>query len=115
MLSCGLSPELSLYDVLIEGLCKVKHTDVALCLYMKMKQSGIMPDIIIVTNLVSCISEERQLASLVGDVQENSDARDIIVIFNVILNSFLNNGSVKTAYNLLLRTLEENLECVVMG
>ncbi|CAM8955047.1 unnamed protein product [Rhodiola kirilowii] len=114
MLSCGLSPDLALYGVLIEGLCKRKHTDVALCLYVKMKQSGLVPDVRILTNLVSCISEDRQLASLVGDIEESNDAKDIITIFNAILNSFVNNGSIKKAYNLLLKVMGDQSECVVM-
>uniref|UniRef100_A0A7N0TMX2 Pentatricopeptide repeat-containing protein n=1 Tax=Kalanchoe fedtschenkoi TaxID=63787 RepID=A0A7N0TMX2_KALFE len=114
MLRCGNSPDLPLYDVLIEGLCKIKRVDIALCLYMKMKQSGISPDVKIHTNLASSISDGEQLSSLVDDIEESNDANDMITIFNAILNSFVDKGSIMKAYNLLLTMMGDQPKGVAL-
>ena len=61
MWSSGFSVDVSLFYVLIGGLCKNKELEKAFCLYEEMKGLGIRPDAGVLAKLVSCCSSEGEM------------------------------------------------------
>ncbi|XP_050891493.1 putative pentatricopeptide repeat-containing protein At5g08310, mitochondrial [Lathyrus oleraceus] len=99
----GFTPDVSLYDVLIGGLCKIKDSDGALSLLSKMKESGVKPDIGIFTKLISSFSDDKSMVSkLLKEILEGEeDEKTLVLIYNAILTCYVNDGSMDEAYRLI--------------
>ncbi|KAK9275891.1 hypothetical protein L1049_023165 [Liquidambar formosana] len=100
MQKLGFAPDIALYDVLIGGLCKNEELQEALHLYSDMKESGIHPDVGILTKLISSFPEET-IVQLIAERQDDLDAEAMVLLYNSVLNGFVNKGSIDKAYRLL--------------
>jgi pentatricopeptide repeat protein len=101
MKKSGFTPDISLYDVIIGGLCVNKDVKKALCLYSEMKGFKIQPDVKIVTKLISSFSKEEELTCFFEEMHEDMDPKASTLLYNSVLNSLVDNGSVHKAYHLL--------------
>ncbi|KAE9618518.1 hypothetical protein Lal_00047233 [Lupinus albus] len=101
MLKAGFFPDISLYDVLIGGLCRNKEADKALGLISEMKEFGIQPDVGIVTKLLSSFSDRSMIVKLLEEIPEEEDDKTVVLIYNAILNGYVDDGSTDEAYHLL--------------
>ncbi|KAL0355173.1 UNVERIFIED_CONTAM: putative pentatricopeptide repeat-containing protein, mitochondrial [Sesamum radiatum] len=91
------------------GLCKNREMGKALMLYTHMKESGISPDVQIISQLLSCISEERDMVQLLEDSWINLDMVNRLLLYNSVLTSLVNGGNVDKAYHLLKATTVSGL------
>lgn len=101
MKKLGFALDVSIYDVLIGGLCKKNDIDNAWCLYSEMKELGIQPDFGIFMNLLSSCSDEGKMIRILEEAQEEINKEAMVLLYNSVLNGFVNKGSVDKAYQLL--------------
>ncbi|XP_057806831.1 putative pentatricopeptide repeat-containing protein At5g08310, mitochondrial [Salvia miltiorrhiza] len=101
MIKHGYLPDVSIYYVLIRGLCKNKAIAKALVLYEHMRESGIPPDVKIISQLLSCILDERDMIQLLEDALTDLDVGRRLWLFNSILKDLVNGGYADKAYCLL--------------
>ncbi|XP_058774915.1 putative pentatricopeptide repeat-containing protein At5g08310, mitochondrial [Vicia villosa] len=99
----GFTPDVSLYNVLIGGLCKINDSDGALSLLSEMKESGVKPDIGIYTKLISSFSDDiGMLSKLLKEILEREeDEKTLVLIYNALLTCYVNDGSMGEAYRLI--------------
>ncbi|KAJ1400139.1 Tetratricopeptide-like helical domain superfamily [Sesbania bispinosa] len=105
MRKAGFTPDVSLYDVLIGGLCRNKDTHKALSLLLEMKEFGVTPDVGIYTKLMSSFSDRSMIVKLLEEIPEEEDDQTLVLIYNALLTSHVNNGLMGEAYYLLLQMM----------
>ncbi|XAR56037.1 hypothetical protein NMG60_11036324 [Bertholletia excelsa] len=101
MQKLGFTPDISIYDVLIGALCKTKELGKAVHLFLEMEKLGICSDIEILTKLVSSFPGEREILQLIERREEDLDAESMLLLYNSVMSSLVNSGSVDAAYHLL--------------
>ncbi|XP_068648491.1 putative pentatricopeptide repeat-containing protein At5g08310, mitochondrial [Aristolochia californica] len=106
MKELGFSKHLSLYSVLIDGFCRQKQLGKVLTLYNEMRESGISPDVSVIVTLVSFFGGEGEWDSVNRLLEETAaflDEKDIVSIYNSILQGLVNN-SLENEASCLIRT-----------
>ncbi|OIT34216.1 PREDICTED: putative pentatricopeptide repeat-containing protein At5g08310, mitochondrial [Nicotiana attenuata] len=101
MRKMGFVLDISVYGVLIEELSRNSETEKAMQLYEEMNDSGVRPDIKILTELISCVRDERDMIQIVEERYESLDLKDRISLYNAVLKGLINNGSTDKAHHLL--------------
>ncbi|XP_059309217.1 putative pentatricopeptide repeat-containing protein At5g08310, mitochondrial [Lycium ferocissimum] len=109
MRKMGFVLDISVYGVLIEELCKNKEIEKAMQLYEDMNVSGVRPDIKILSDLLSCVRDERDMIRIVEERYESLDPKAKMLLYNSVLKGLINNGSTDKAYRLLCAST--GLEC----
>ncbi|KAM3281321.1 putative pentatricopeptide repeat-containing protein, mitochondrial [Capsicum chacoense] len=101
MKKMGFVMGISVYGVLIEELSRNKEIEKAMQLYEDMNVSGIRPDIKILSDLISCVRDERDMIRIVEGRYENLDRKARMLLYNSVLKRLINNVSTDKAYQLL--------------
>ncbi|KAG5608715.1 hypothetical protein H5410_019996 [Solanum commersonii] len=101
MKKLGFVLDISVYGVLIEELSRNKEIEKAMQLYEDMNVSGVHPDIKILSDLMSCVREERDMIRIVEGRYESLDLKARMLLYNSVLKGLINNGSTDKAYRLL--------------
>ncbi|XP_039035039.1 putative pentatricopeptide repeat-containing protein At5g08310, mitochondrial [Hibiscus syriacus] len=105
----GFCHSVSLFDVMIGGLCKNNEREKALLLYSEMKELGINPDFGILMKLITSFSEkEEELDRLLRECWEDVSSHPKNLLYSSVLEGFLRNGSIDTAYDLLRTVMGNN-------
>ncbi|CAA0830171.1 Putative pentatricopeptide repeat-containing protein - mitochondrial [Striga hermonthica] len=108
-INLGFLPDISVYDVLIGGLCRDRELGKAVLLYKNMQQFGILPDVRIITQLLVCITEERDMIQLLEDISMNLNAGKRMQLYSSVLTGLVNDNNVDKAYHLLKAVIESGL------
>ncbi|KAL8456662.1 hypothetical protein ACS0TY_033926 [Phlomoides rotata] len=94
-------PDVSIYDVLIRGLCKNNEIEKAMVLYVNMRESGLFPDRRIISQLLMCIEEQRDMIQLLEDTLMELDVGKRTPLYSSVLTGLVNGGYADKAYYLL--------------
>ncbi|PHU28641.1 hypothetical protein BC332_00734 [Capsicum chinense] len=89
------------YGVLIEEFSRDKEIEKAIQLYEDMNVSGIHPDIKILSDLISCARDERDMIRIVEGRYESLDRKAWMLLYNSVLKGLTKNCSTDITYHLL--------------
>ncbi|KAM3322317.1 hypothetical protein P3S67_003468 [Capsicum chacoense] len=89
------------YGVLIEEFSRDKEIEKAIELYEDMNVSGIHPGVKILSDLISCARDERDMIRIVEGRYESLDRKAWMLLYNSVLKGLTNNCSTDITYHLL--------------
>ncbi|PHT44499.1 hypothetical protein CQW23_13657 [Capsicum baccatum] len=105
-------PDVCIYSIVIDALCKDRNLDAAICILNEMKQKGIPPDIVTYSSLIDglCKLGQWEKVKTLFSEMVNLNIYPNVLTFSILIDGLCKEGKVEDAEEVMRHMIEKGVE-----